>query len=76
MTLRDGDGSDVGGGAIYVYDSSLNVSNATFTNNTAGDRGAGGAILGPGNSTFTLSDLVVVGNYSGRRRRGYFRGTR
>src|SRR5947208_659636 len=49
-------------------DSTLNVSNATFTNNRAFDQqcscGAGGAIWGSDNSSFILSGLVVMGNIS------------
>jgi CSLREA domain-containing protein len=63
ITFRDGNGSDFGGGAIYVYDSTLIASNAEFTNNTAGQHG-GGAIYGTEASRLTLSNLVVEGNVS------------
>ncbi len=69
MTFRDGNDSGEGlGGAIRVSDSSIIVSNVTFTNNKALNSqcscGAGGAIWGTENSSFTLSHLVVVGNFS------------
>lgn len=68
VTFRDGNGSDFGGGAIYVYDSTLIVTNAAFTNNIALNPQCscrlGGAIYGTEASSFTLSNLVVVGNSS------------
>jgi CSLREA domain-containing protein len=66
ITFRDGNGgSNINGvgGAIDVVDSTLNVSNATFTNNTAAG-GGGGAILGSENSIIILSNLSVFGNSS------------
>ena len=52
--------------AIRVIGSStLNVSNATFTNNRSGSQsGSGGAINGSQDAILTLSNLVVVGNFS------------
>ena len=51
-----------------MTESTLNVSDATFTNNRAIDAqcscGAGGAIWATENSTFNLSRLVVIGNIS------------
>jgi len=71
LTFRDGDGSVEGaGGAIWVTGSTLNVSNATFTNNRVFSEGCqcglGGAIFGLNNSTFNLSHLVVMDNFSPR----------
>jgi CSLREA domain-containing protein len=63
ITFRDGSGSDFGGGAIYVYGSTLTATNVTFTNNTSGTRD-GGAIFGVNNSTFNLSHVIANGNAS------------
>ncbi len=63
ITFRDGDGSDFGGGAIYVFGSTLTATNVTFTNNTSGTRD-GGAIFGINDSTFNLSHVLATGNSS------------
>jgi len=69
MTFRDGNVTTMQvGGAILLYDSALNVSDATFINNRALDPqcscGGGGAIFGTGASIFNLSRLIVTGNSS------------
>jgi predicted outer membrane repeat protein len=51
--FRDGGGSgDNYGGAIYVYEADVDVSNSTFTGNTAGDE-YGGAIHNDDHTSLT-----------------------
>jgi len=69
ITFRDGNGNSptigIGGAIRFVGSSTLNVSNATFTNNRSGSQsGTGAAIDGSENSTLMLSNLTVVGNFS------------
>jgi hypothetical protein len=69
ITFRDGDGSVEGaGGAIWVDRSTLNITNATFTNNRVFSQGCscglGSAIFALDASTLNLSHLLVFGNFS------------
>jgi CSLREA domain-containing protein len=68
MTFRDGNGGSptigIGGAIRVIGTSTLNISNATFTNNRTGTQsGGGGAIEGSGNSILMLSNLIVTDNF-------------
>ncbi len=73
MTFRDGNAVTLSplGGAIWVFESTLSITNANFTNNRAFNEqtngGNGAAIYGsPESSAMTLSNIIVTGNYSPR----------
>lgn len=60
-------GNQDDGGAIYISDSDVTVSNAIFNNNVAsGVSGSGGAIFVDGISTLTISDSEFSSNTANR----------